>query len=597
MRQKFVTSRSPPRVHRVLSCVTLGALALLAARAHAAEPRITSAVPTAGGWQVAVQDIASPAFQLDGQAVTARRSAGGQGDGNTWDIPATDAAAAARLVIKQGNRDILALRLKADTPAAAPFSDWTVYHIMLEDFANGDASNDRAGLRRWVHPNYAGGDLQGVLGKVDYLKSLGVNAVWLSPLFAAETSHGYDVMNYYRVGDAVAVPRDRDAAMQLYHKTVDALHAAGIRVILDLPLNHASGSYERRDGDPQGLKPKATAAQQEAEKLWESWNTGFRFWNFQDAGTREFLTDVGRFWLTEGKVDGFRLDYVRGVPHDFWAEFYAAMKATKPDAFLFGEAWQDAAAPGPNAEDIATYYAPVPGIGPQFDGLIGFPMQMVMTEVFARGAGSATELEYWLQYTGALYGAQGQPVNFLDNHDMSRFLAWTGTQHGHERLLAALGFMAALSSPMVVFYGTETGINGGRPEAGFSDAGRIPMPWNSLDTRLIGRVAEILKARAQLPAITRGARLPLFCDDKVLVMRKQHPSGDVLVAVNLGEAERTVQLPAAAVGAGSGAWESVLGTSAPQVSGDGSINWTLPPLSTSWARHQVPVRAAAHAII
>jgi alpha-amylase len=373
--------------------------------------------------------------------------------------------------------------------------------------------------------------------------------------------------------------------MQLYHKTVDALHAAGIRVILDLPLNHASGSYERRDGDPKGLKPKATAAQQEAEKLWESWNTGFRFWNFQDAGTREFLADVGRFWLTEGKVDGFRLDYVRGVPHDFWAEFYAAMKATKPDVFLFGEAWQDAAAPGPNAEDIATYYAPVPGIGPQFDGLIAFPMQMVMTEVFARGTGSATELEYWLQYTGALYGAQGQPVNFLDNHDMSRFLAWTGTQHGHERLLAALGFMAALSSPMVVFYGTETGINGGRPEAGFSDAGRIPMPWNSLDTRLIGRVAEILKARAQLPAITHGARLPLFCDDKVLVMRKQHPSGDVLVAVNLGEAERTVQLPAAAVGAGSGAWESVLGTSAPQVSGDGSINWTLPPLSTSWARH------------
>ena len=213
---------------------------------------------------------------------------------------------------------------------------------------------------------------------------------------------------------------------------------------------------------------------------------------------------MGRFWLTEGNVDGLRLDYVRGVPHDFWADFYRTMKAAKPGAFLFGEAWSDAAAPAPNAEDIATYYAPVPGIGPQFDSLIGFPMQMVMTEVFARGAGSATELEYWLQHTGALYGVQGRPVYFLDNHDMSRFLAWT-SDHGHERLLAALGFMASLSSPMAIFYGTETGISGGLAMIGFTDSGRIPMPWKSLDTRLIGRVAEILKARSQLPAITRGA--------------------------------------------------------------------------------------------
>jgi glycosidase len=572
------------REHRSVSRVTFCALAILASAVHAAEPRITSAIPTVNGWQVAVHGVSSPEFQLGGQTVTARRSTGGQAAGDSWEILTPNAGAASRLVIKDRGRDVLALRLRPDGPAEAPFNDWSIYHIMLEDFANGDAENDRAGLRRWVHPNYAGGDLQGVLSKVDYLKSLGVNAVWLSPLFAAETSHGYDVMNYYRVGDAVSVPRDRAAAMQLYQKTVDALRAGGIRVILDLPLNHASGNYERRDGDPNGLKPTATAAQQEAEKLWESWNTGWRYWNFDDAGTRAFLKDVGRFWLAEGKADGFRLDYVRGVPHDFWAEFYQAMKAAKPGAFLFGEAWADAAPPGTNAEDIATYYAPVPGIGPQFDGLIDFPMQMVMTDVFARGSGSATLLEYWLQHTDALYGAQGRPVNFLDNHDMSRFLAWTDRQHGQDRLVAALGFMASLSSPMTIFYGTETGISGGRAEVGFNDSGRIPMPWKSLDLGLTGRIAGILKARSQLPAITRGARLPVFCDDKVLVMRKLHPSGDVLVAVNLGEAERTVQLSAAATGPSIGAWEPVLGSSAPQIAEDGSMSWKLPPLSTSWAR-------------
>lgn len=554
------------------------ALGALAVSLEAAEPMITSVAPVAGGWQVSVQGIAAPRFRHERQELAARAVADG-----SWQVPAEGAPPGGRLVVNDGKRDVLALRPGEDTREAGPFNDWTIYHVMLGHFANGDAGNDRAGLRRWVHPNYAGGDLQGVLGKVEYLKSLGVNAVWLSPPFAAETSHGYDVMNYYRVGDAVSVPSDPAAAMDLYHRTVAALQAAGIRVILDLPLNHGSGSYERRDGDPKGLKPKTTSAQQEAEKVWESWNTGFRYWNFADAGTREFLVDAGRYWLTEGKADGFRLDYVRGVPHDFWAEFYAAMKAAKPGAFLFGEAWQDAAAAGPNAEDIARYYAAVPGAGPQFDGLIDFPLQMVMVDAFARGAAGAADLERWLQRTTALYGPQGRPVYFLDNHDVSRFLSWAD-ERGQERLLAALGFMASLSSPMVVFYGTETGLRGGRAAPGFNDAGRVPMPWSKLDAQLVERVAAILRLRAELPALTRGGRLPVLVDDDVLVMRKTHRSGDVLVAVNLGGAERTVTLPAAALGDRAGDWVAVLGSSAPEAGADGALTWRLPPLSTGWAK-------------
>jgi glycosidase len=557
------------------TCLSASLALALGVSAAAAEPRITRALPVDGGWQLTVEGVDSPEVRLDGQPVAATRA------GDAWQF--TTGAAARRLVVGDGKRDLLALRLLPDTPADAPFNDWTIYHLMLADFANGAANNDRSGMRRWVHSGYSGGDLQGVLGKVDHLKALGVNAVWLSPLFASETSHGYDVMNYYRVGDAVSVPRDREAAMQLYQRTVEALHGAGIRVVLDLPLNHGSGSYERQAGDPKGLKPKATSAQQEAEKTWDSWNAGFRYWNFADAGTREFLLDASRYWLTEGKADGFRLDYVRGVPPDFWAEFYAAMKTTKPNALLFGEAWQDAAAPGPNADDIATYYAAVPGKGPQFDGLLDFPLQMVMTEVFARGTGDASDLEHWLQRTAAQYGDAGRPVYFLDNHDVSRFLAWTG-ERGHERLLAALGFMAALSSPIVVFYGTETGIKGGRAAPGFNDTGRIAMPWNALDKPLMERVSAILRTRAELPALTRGARLPLLSDDRLLVMRKAHPSGDVLVAVNLASEERTVTLPAAAAGSRQDAWTPLIGSTAPVAAADGMLTWKLPGLATSWAK-------------
>lgn len=552
--------------------------ALFASAAPAATPRVASIVPAGPDWLITLEGVDAPQFRLDDRPVEARRSA----DGVSWQLAAGEPSAAGRLVVGDGRRDLLALRLGPDAPAAAPFNEWTIYHIMLAYFANGDVGNDRSGLRRWVHANYAGGDLQGVLAKAEYLRSLGVNAVWLSPLFATETSHGYDVTNYYRVGDAVSVPRDPDAARQLFDRAVAALHAAGLRVILDLPLDYSAGSYDRRGGDPKGLKPKTTGPIQEAEKQWESWNTGFRYWNFADAGTREFLVEVGRYWLTEGKVDGFRLDYVRGVPHDYWAEFYAGMKAAKPEAFLFGEAWQDAAAAGANAEDIALYYARVPSTGPQFDGLLDFPLQMVMSEVFARGRDPAADLERWLQRTAALYGAEGRPVYFLDNHDLSRFLSWA-PDRGHDRLLAALGFMASLSSPMVLYYGTETGLVGGSPAAGFNDRSRVPMPWDKLDTTLIERVSGVLRLRAQLPAITRGGRLPILADDDVLVMRKTHPSGDVLVAVNVSGSERTVTLPAAAAD-GTTDWTAVLGSTAPRPAPDGSITWTLPPLSTSWAK-------------
>lgn len=558
--------------------VLLGAT-LAVAPLHA-EPRVSFAAPVPQGWRVDLVDLDGPSFVIDGAAAAARRVGPGPA-GTVWEIE-TQPARATRLVVRDGDRDVLALRLGVDAAVDAPFNEWNIYHVMLAYFRNGDASNDRAGMRRWVHRNYAGGDLQGVRDKAAYLASLGVNAVWLSPLFASETSHGYDVLNYYRVADAVSVPRDPLAAMGVYQETVDALRAVGVRVILDLPLDYAAGAYERRDGDPKRLRPKTTAAIQEAEKLWESWNVGFRYWNFADADTREFLRDVGRYWLTTGRADGYRLDYVRGVPHDFWAEFYAEMKKARPDAFLFGEGWQDAAAPMPNAQDIATYYQPVDGLGAQFDGLLGYPLQMVMTDAFARGTGSAADLERWLQLTAALYGPTGRPVYFLDNHDVSRFMSWT-TDDGEKRLLAAVGFMASLSSPIVLFYGTETGLAGGRPQLGFTDLGRIPMPWNSLNDTLVERVGGILRTRSRWPALTRGGRLPVLSTGEVLVMRKRHPEGDVLVGVNLSGQERLVRFRAADSGEADRPWHPLLGETAPTAAGPGELAWVLPPWSTSWA--------------
>lgn len=466
--------------------------------------------------------------------------------------------------------------------ASGPEGDWTIYHIMLGYFNNANPANDGE-IDGWRHANYAGGDLQGVLAKADYIASLGVDAVWLSPIFQSRTSHGYDVGNYYRLGDQFAVPDDPVASLALFRQVRDALHERGVRVILDLPLNHASKSYDKETGDPEGLKPKATTARQEAEKVWESWGANFRYWNFDHQPTRKFLEEVALYWLVDEKVDGLRLDYVRGVPHDFWADLTARVRAVKPEALLLGECWIDDAGAESNAKEIARYYAPVATEGeprPQLDVLLDFPLQIGMTDVFARG-GEAERLEELLQQSHALYGPGALPGYFLDNHDMSRFLAWTQDSGA---VVAALAFAAAQSSPLIVFYGTETGLADASPKPGFVDSGRIPMPWDSLDEPLIERIRQVLRARAEYDALSRGGRLPLSADDDTLLMAKVYTDQVFLVAVNRSDESREVAVDLGVLAESDSTFEAVLGSTAPERGEDGALGWRISPQSTAISR-------------
>lgn len=574
MRRVKGRTRQPIRTGGLVLAAALG----FATSALAASPRFAAVLPggVAGEYEVAVAAKSAAGLELavDGQPIAAALAPAGPGrfTAHLSGVP----AAAGRLELRKKGEALAAVALAPLAGEAATFARWTIYHVMVEMFADGDGSNDSV-LQGWRHPRYAGGDLAGVLAKVDYLRDLGVDAVWLSPIFAAQTSHGYDVESYYRIGDAVGVAGRPDESLALFRHLRAALAERGIRTILDLPLNHASKRYQKKDGDPLGLDPRATSARQEAEKLWESWGAGYRYWDFDHAPTREFLRQVAIHWLRDEAVDGLRLDYVRGVPHDFWAELFAAVKLAKPGAFLVGECWLDQGSPAANAQDIATYYAPVGG-GRQFDSLLDFPLQAVLTDVFARG-GSADELEATLQESAALYGAGALPTYFLDNHDLARFLDRGGDR---DRLVAALTFMAALSGPNVLFYGTETGLAGGQSKPGFTDSGRLPMPWKSLDVDLERRAAAILAARRAHPALATGARLPLLADDQTLVMAKVGAAETLLVGVNLGRAPRVVDLDTAGLFPSRGAVTTVLGgaSATAAIDASGHVRWTLPSAST-----------------
>jgi glycosidase len=562
-------------MRRLLLAVVL----LVGSGARAADVRIATAVPGAepGSWTVVASLPKKPVFLADAAALKIEST---EPAGELVRLRLSGAPASFdRLVLGSGDGDkikpLAAIRTSASTGTAAGIDDLVVYHVMLEMFRNGAPGNDGE-IKGWKHPNYAGGDLQGLLEKLDYIRALGANAIWISPTFAARTSHGYDVLDYGRIADQAAIPGDAAASLEVFRSVVRKAHELAVRVILDIPLNHASRSYDLEHGDPLGLKPRSTGPMQPAEKTWESWGGGYRYWNFDHEPTRRFLRAAAVHWVKDERVDGLRLDYVRGVPHDFWAELHAEVKAANPSAFLVGECWADEQGPDGNAREIATYYAPVPGKGPQFDSLLDFPSQVALTDAFARG-GSAAGLETRLQGDLAVYGPGARPTWFLDNHDMSRFAS---SSDDPDRLEAAIAFMASLSGPMVLFYGTETGLQSGAPKPGFTDAGRVPMPWGALDEARIARVRRALEARAAHPALSRGARWPLYADKQAIVMAKTSPEEMLLVGSNVSETAVTVTFEAPP---SAGASTAVLGTALPSRAEDGRWRWTLPPKSTTIA--------------
>lgn len=465
--------------------------------------------------------------------------------------------------------------LTGPPPAAAELTagEWSVYHIYLATFRNGDLGNDAAGLAGWRDAAYAGGDLAGVLASLDHIRALGADAIWLSPMFAARTSHGYDVTNYFAIGEAVGVAGDRAASLALWRKLRDEAHARGLKLILDLPLNHAARAYDRRDGDPWQLSPRATGARQSAEKLWDSWGADYRYWDFGHAPTREFLRRTALHWLVEEGADGLRLDYVRGVPLDFWRELAADVESRAPGRLLLGECWADELGAEGNVGAIADCAgAPAPA---PFTALLDFPLQIALGDAFT-GKAPAARVAQILDLEATRWGTSFQPARFLDNHDLARFVDRAGDRNS---LVAALAFAAAQGGPLVLFYGTETALGGGPSKPGFTDGGRLPMPWANLDVALGKEVAEILALRRAHPAMRRGERRGLVADDDVVVDARLADGEVLLVGLNAGRSARRVefavpaQLPA-------GAAPQVLRGAAPVREGE-RLAWVLPPRSTA----------------
>ncbi|MYC75636.1 alpha-amylase [Candidatus Poribacteria bacterium] len=396
-----------------------------------------------------------------------------------------------------------------------------IYHIFLDRFYPGDGVP-------WKKPTnlsgFFGGTLRGAIQKLDYIQSLGCNVIWLSPVFASPSHHGYDATDYYTVE-----PRFGTNAELV--ELIEKAHRRGIRIILDFVANHWSNHH-----------PTFQAAQQDPESEYRAWYTWQRWpdeytsfftvkgmpqLNLKHKPASDYLLRCAEHWLQKG-VDGYRLDYAPGPPRTFWADFRQACKAVKPDAFLFGEVVS-------HSEVIASYI-------PHFDGCLDFLLADALRRTFILETSTLLEFEAFLAAHETYFPDNFSLPAFLDNHDMTRILYLAKGDKAKVRLAALVLF--TLSAPPVIYNGTEVGVSQRNPLGRLEEA-RLPMPWeDEVDEDLLDYFRRLGALRKRFSVLASGMRkvVHLNVQKGTYAYLQASAEGEVLVALNTSRCSQTIDV-------------------------------------------------------
>jgi cyclomaltodextrinase len=377
-----------------------------------------------------------------------------------------------------------------------------VYQVFPDRFNPGEG-------RSWTQTGDlmqpCGGTLSGVIQKLDYIQNLGFNTVWLTPIFASPTHHGYDISDYYQINPRLGTEQEFDLLVSRTHKK-------GMRLILDFVANHCS------DQLPQFMDACLNRTSPYHDWFtWKHWPNEYKcFYDVQsmpefDLGygrpARYYMLECARYWLKRG-ADGFRLDYAHGPERDFWVDFRRACRQINPDCWTFGEIVQPADA--------------MAGFAGGLDGSLDFHLCQALRLTFAQQTWSLSRLAGFLQAHQAYFDNDLSLPAFIDNHDMNRFLV---PALGDERLLkVALMVLYVMPGPPILYYGTEVALSQNRSihsgeGLGFDEA-RLPMDWQK-DSDLSAYLIRLAEIRQEHPEIIEENINLVLCDDlkQVLVLR------------------------------------------------------------------------------
>lgn len=371
---------------------------------------------------------------------------------------------------------------KSDVVKRIPWTGSAVfYQIFIDRFCRGDFDKDDSYItQEWdkipVSESYCGGDLKGIMDKLDYLRSTGINALYLTPFFTAYSNHKYNVKNY-----SVVDPQFGDEV--ILRKLISAVHQKGMRIMLDTVFNHCDISHDYfQDVLAKGKKSKyydwfiIDGNKPDYDKGNYAYFADCKYmpkWNTNNPKVRKFLIGLAVVYVKLG-FDGLRLDVADEVSHTMWRELRLAVKAENPDVLIIGELWHE------NTHCLR---------GDEFDGVMNYRAHKIFMDYFATADINAQTAADRLNRILVQNYEQvnGMMLNFLDNHDTPRFLRWC--DGNKDKVLSALTAVMMFPGMPCVFYGTEFPLDG----AGDPDCRRtFDWTFKSLDKKYFELYKQIL---------------------------------------------------------------------------------------------------------
>ncbi|WP_308365618.1 MULTISPECIES: alpha-amylase family glycosyl hydrolase [unclassified Microbulbifer] len=561
-------------------------------------------------------DTGGPRFKVDPDG-------GWGGD----EFPAQDRAASGwtHIVVDGDSNSLVSVTtdLGADCSEAevsADFRNRSIYFVFVDRFANGDTGNDNGnnanatstvkqsgGLSEWK--KYWGGDIQGLIDKLDYLQALGVSAIWVTPLNdnidnsgSEGAYHGYWGRDFYAVDEHLgdwALVDQLDAAME----------ARGMKLVLDIALNHSNqddqyefgalykegvfitdntsdnGTWYHHNGaiaDCYDSDP-STSCPAEWDDPWAYRNktlfnlTDFNHGTSSNSAADQYLIDAALKWMSHG-VDAFRIDAIKHIEPNFINRFSAAVRAQNPDVYIFGE-WYGA---GAGHSDSMTFLNE--GRGSE---LLDFRLRDHIEQAIA-GDITMTQLNTHIESRPAAMGGRDswQPI-FLDNHDATRtsvYLQTTGpvdngrTGKGFSQALADarqnLGMALVMTLPGIptIYYGTEQNSTwftaNGDGQVGHDPYNREAMPSFGQTSAAFQLISALAGLRAESEALAGGSYTQRWVNGDILVFERQAGSDVVMVAVNRGG---STSISVNNLGLADGSYNSLVGSDTVNVSGGSAV--------------------------
>jgi len=410
------------------------------------------------------------------------------------------------------------------------------------------------------------GDLEGLTGKLDYIRSLGCTGIWLMPVMPSPSYHKYDVTDYYAIDPQYGTWED-------FRALLSEAHDRGIRVILDLPVNHTSSEHpwflsasEGPDAPYRDYYNWSDAPRDGYTERNGAWYES-RFvdsmpdLNLDNPDVRAEIEKILRFWLEDAGVDGFRMDAVTSYytgnleeNQEFLTWLGDTAHGIRPDCYLVGEAWDSLSAIARYAESSLDSFFLFPAS--QSEGWIA--------RVLSRRNGAGAALGNYLEELEAALPENTIPAPFLENHDTGRAVGFTGRQDPVKTKMAG-GLLCAMPGSVFIYYGQEIGMAG----SGEDPNKRIGMLWTTPEettspppgvTRLEYAYPSVseqeedpasllryyraaLTLRNKYPAIARGKSEILPCEDASLCLCvRTWEEASVLLAVNPSRGEASCPL-------------------------------------------------------